>query len=122
MATTVTDDLILEEACSSFDDKVHCANCENCILFKEKNSNTYSLRVKCSAKKWIKKKGGEKYYKYFTVARRKMEKCDAYEPMGEAKEFIKELKKNLPIVDEKYDSKTDKVIEKINKTVKNDKN
>jgi len=111
MATTVTEDLVLEEAESHDKEKIYCANCENCILFKQEDrnsANTYHLRVKCAANKWVKKKGDEKFYKYFTVARRKMEECDRYSPMGEAKEFLKDLKKILPIGDEAYSFLTDK--------------
>lgn len=102
----VEENFLLEEDDSSFDEqKVYCANCENCILFKQLSpeaKNSYHLRVRCSAGMWNKKKGGEKYYKYFTVARRKLDECNAYLPMGEPKEFLKELKKNLPITDESY--------------------
>jgi hypothetical protein len=41
-------------------------------------------------------------YKYFTVARRTTDTCPMYEPMGDAREYLKELKKNLPIKDEIY--------------------
>jgi hypothetical protein len=51
---------------------------------------------------WKKKLGEEKIYKYFTVARRAMEHCPAYEPMGDPREFLRELKKTLPIKDEIY--------------------
>lgn len=89
-----------------FDDNViYCANCENCILFKETtedSQNHYYLRVKCGAGNWNKKKGGEKYYKYFTVARRKTDFCKDYLPMGDAKSFLKDLKSNLPLSDEIY--------------------
>lgn len=105
MATTVTEEILLEEADSSYEEKVYCANCENCILFKqedENTANTYHLRVRCAANHWTKKKGGEKFYKYFTVARRKLDFCEDYLPMGDAKEFLKELKKSLPISDETY--------------------
>jgi len=84
--------------------KVYCANCEHCkiITAPTGSSGEYYLRVRCTAGKWIKKLGEEKIYKYFTVARRSLEFCDAYTPMGDAKEFIRELKKNLPIKDEVY--------------------
>jgi hypothetical protein len=52
----------------------------------------------CGKRSWVKKK----FYKYFTVARRSLDVCDFYEPMGETKQFIKELKKTLPIKDELY--------------------
>ena len=41
--------------------------------------------------------GEEKCYKYFTVARRTLESCDSYEPMGDTKVFLKELKKLKPL-------------------------
>jgi len=50
----------------------------------------------------VKKLGGEKFYKYFTVARRSLASCDSYVPMGDPKEYIKELKNTLPIKDELY--------------------
>lgn len=84
--------------------KVYCANCEHCKLVRSSlgNGSQYQLRVRCDAGKWLKKLGDEKYYKYFTVARRSLDECDSYEPMGDTKEFIRELKKNLPIKDEVY--------------------
>jgi hypothetical protein len=53
---------------------------------------------------WKKKLGEEKIYKYFTVARRSPDECPHYIPMGDPREFIKELKKTLPIKDEVYTS------------------
>jgi hypothetical protein len=58
--------------------------------------------VRCDAGKWKKKLGEEKIYKYFTVARRSLDECDSYEPMGDAKEFIRDLRRSLPIKDELY--------------------
>jgi hypothetical protein len=51
---------------------------------------------------WKKKSGEEKVYKYFTLARRTVSVCGFYEPMGDAKTFIKELKDSLPVKDEIY--------------------
>ncbi len=87
-------------------EKVYCANCIHCKLVRTPagNGNQYYLRVRCDAGKWRKKLGDEKVYKYFTVARRSLDGCDAYVPMGDPKEFIKELKKTLPIKDEVYNS------------------
>ena len=87
-------------------DKIYCANCINCKLVRSPNEDgdAYYLRVRCSAGKWRKKLGGEKVYKYFTVARRSIDECDAYVPMGDPRDFIRELKKNLPIRDEAYSS------------------
>lgn len=84
--------------------KIYCANCEHCKLVRnpQGDGSQYQLRVRCDAGKWRKKLGGEKYYKYFTVGRRSIEECDRYEPMGEEKDFIRELKKTLPIKDEVY--------------------
>ena len=84
--------------------KIYCANCVNCKLVRSPagSSGQYQLRVRCAAGKWRKKLGEEKIYKYFTVARRSLDECDAYEPMGDPKEYIKELKKTLPIKDEVY--------------------
>jgi hypothetical protein len=83
--------------------KIYCANCVNCKLLRTANgSSQYQLRVRCAAGMWKKKLGEEKFYKYFTVARRSLDVCDFYEPMGETKQFIKELKKTLPIKDELY--------------------
>jgi len=84
--------------------KVYCANCEHCKLVRNSSGNEgqYYLRVRCDAGKWRKKLGEEKIYKYFTVARRSLDSCDAYAPMGDPKEYIRELKKSLPIKDELY--------------------
>jgi hypothetical protein len=85
--------------------KIYCANCVNCKLVQDPvgASGQYHLRVRCTAGKWRKKLGEEKIYKYFTVARRSLDSCDAYEPMGDPKEFIRDLKRTLPIKDEVYD-------------------
>jgi len=84
--------------------KIYCANCLHCKLIKlpVENGIKYRLRVKCNAGKWRKKLGEEKYYKYFTVARRSVELCDSYTPMGEVKDYLRDLKKTLPIKDEEY--------------------
>ncbi len=96
----ILDDIDLSDS----EDKIFCANCISCKLIRVCNGNEsqYQLRVRCNAGKWKKKLGEEKYYKYFTVARRSLDQCDAYEPMGETKQYLKELKKNLPIKDEIY--------------------
>ena len=85
-------------------EKIYCANCIHCKLVRiaAGNGSQYYLRVKCNAGKWKKKLGEEKVYKYFTVARRTIDYCNVYEPMGDTKTFLKELKKNLPIKDEIY--------------------
>ena len=85
-------------------DKIFCANCINCKLVRSPSGSPdeYYLRVRCAAGKWRKKLGDEKVYKYFTVARRSLDSCEAYVPMGDAKEFIRELKRTLPIKDETY--------------------
>ncbi|MCG8451961.1 MAG: hypothetical protein MI717_02110 [Spirochaetales bacterium] len=83
--------------------KIYCANCIHCKLIRTRTEDDqYVLRVRCDAGKWKKKLGEEKFYKYFTVARRSLETCDAYTPMGESKPFMKELRKTLPIKDEVY--------------------
>ena len=86
--------------------KIYCANCVHCKLKAEVlgSGGRYQLRVRCDAGKWKKKLGEEKFYKYFTVARRSLAACDAYEPMGDTKEFLRDLKKNLPIKDEVYNN------------------
>lgn len=85
-------------------ERIYCANCTHCKLVRVAagNGSQYFLRVRCDAGRWRKKLGEEKVYKYFTVARRTIETCPEYEPMGDAREFLKELKKNLPIKDEIY--------------------
>jgi hypothetical protein len=85
-------------------DKIYCANCIHCKLIKIAmgDASQYGLRVRCDAGRWRKKLGEEKVYKYFTVIRRTLDECGAYEPMGEAEIFLKDLRKNLPIKDEIY--------------------
>jgi hypothetical protein len=87
-------------------EKIYCANCIHCKLVRAsaEDGDEYYLRVRCAAGKWRKKLGGEKIYKYFTVARRSIDECDMYEPMGDPREFIRELRKSLPIKDEAYTS------------------
>lgn len=97
--------LVVEvEDSDDFENRVYCANCIHCVLLKMPTGvdSQFVLRVKCSTKKWKKKLGEEKVYKFFTVARRTVESCDFYEPMGELKTFLKDLRKSLPIKDEVY--------------------
>ena len=84
--------------------KIYCANCSHCVLFKKTvgDTNTYVMRVRCNRGMWKKKSGEEKVYKYFTLVRRTMGSCEFYDAMGEEKEYIKELRKSLPIKDEIY--------------------
>ena len=83
--------------------KIHCANCIHCKLVRVKtDDNHFQQRVRCEAGHWKKKLGEEKMYKYFTVGRRVLDECPSYEPMGDAKPFLKDLKKTLPIKDEEY--------------------
>ena len=84
--------------------KLYCANCIHCKLVPSSpdGDERYFLRVRCVAGKWRKKLGEEKIYKYCTVARRSISSCDSYEEMGEAREFIRDLKKSLPVKDELY--------------------
>lgn len=84
--------------------KIYCANCKHCKLVPSSpdENGRYFLRVRCAAGKWKKKLGEEKVYKYCTVARRSLDECDAYEEMGDTREFIRDLKKTLPVKDELY--------------------
>jgi len=84
--------------------KIFCANCIHCKLVPspDQAEGGYRLRVRCDAGKWLKKSGEEKIYKYFTVARRSIESCSSYEDMGDAAEFMKDLRKALPTADEIY--------------------
>jgi hypothetical protein len=84
--------------------KIYCANCIHCKLIpaKPEGEDRYVLRIRCAAGKWKKKLGQEKMYKYCTITRRYIDSCDAYEEMGDTREFIRDLKKNLPNKDELY--------------------
>jgi hypothetical protein len=84
--------------------KIYCANCIHCKLIPAvpEGEERYVLRIRCAAGKWKKKLGQEKMYKYCTITRRYLDKCDAYEEMGDTREFIRELRKNLPNRDEFY--------------------
>ncbi|MDR3275728.1 MAG: hypothetical protein LBT11_00730 [Treponema sp.] len=77
--------------------KIYCANCIQCKLVppKVEKETPYGLRIRCAAGKWKKKLGEEKLYKYSTVIRRYVDACDTYEEMGDARKFIRELKKTL---------------------------
>ena len=81
-------------------EKIYCANCMNCKLVPAETDKGHVLRVRCTAGLWKKKLGEEKLYKYFTIARRTPERCEHYEPMGDLKDFLKDLRKNLPVRDE----------------------
>jgi hypothetical protein len=84
--------------------KVYCANCAHCTVFKQivGRIGSYVLRVRCSKGMWTKHSGEEKIYKYFTIVRRTRPACPYYDPMGDEKAFIKELRKSLPVKDEIY--------------------
>jgi hypothetical protein len=84
--------------------KIYCANCGHCKLIPAKPDGleAYLLRVRCTAGKWKKKLGEEKMYKYCTITRRYLDECDAYEEMGDTREFIRDLRKTLPNKDEPY--------------------
>jgi hypothetical protein len=87
-------------------DKIYCANCEHCVVIKVPAGigSKYLLRVKCIQNKWKKKLGEEKFYKYFTVARRIEDECGDYSPMGDnIKGYLRDLRKSLPIKDEVYE-------------------
>ncbi|MDR2393631.1 MAG: hypothetical protein LBD93_05715 [Treponema sp.] len=87
--------------------KIYCANCIHCklltgtllasspISLSVDGEDRYVPRIRCAAGKWKKKLGQEKLYKYSTIIRRYLDYCDAYEAMGDAKDFIRELKKNI---------------------------
>lgn len=91
------------ETCT--ENKIYCANCIHCKLVtaEGENQDEFYLRVRCDAGKWKKKLGEEKIHKYFTVARRSIDYCDMYDDMGDAEDFIKELKMTLPTKDESYE-------------------
>lgn len=85
--------------------RIYCANCIHCKLVPAPSGEgRYRLRVRCDAGKWRKPLGEEKIYKYFTVARRSIESCDAYEDMGESDEYLHDLRSFLPTSDEEYGS------------------
>lgn len=90
------------ETASAETGKIYCANCIHCKLVPapSNSANQFYLRVRCDAGKWRKKLGDEKTYKYFTVARRSIPHCQSYEDMGDSREFIRDLKKSLPMRDE----------------------
>jgi hypothetical protein len=101
---TAESDVELEAGLAPGAGRVFCANCIHCKLMPAPADaeGSYRLRVRCDAGKWRKRLGDEKVYKYFTVARRAIERCDSYEDMGDAAEFIKDLRKLLPTTDELY--------------------
>jgi hypothetical protein len=84
--------------------KIYCANCINCKLVptKDEGDTKYTLKIRCAAGKWKKKLGDEKLYKYATIFRRYLDTCSAYDEMGDAREFIRELRKSLPNRDEPF--------------------
>lgn len=108
MSSSQVEEVSTENAAKSTDEKIYCANCVHCKLVPSPAGiqDQFYLRVRCAAGKWKKKLGEEKIHKYFTITRRCIDYCDAYEPMGETEEFIKQLKKDLPSKDETYDRKS----------------
>jgi hypothetical protein len=96
----------------SINSKIYCANCQHCKLVVSDDEEDFRrLRVRCAAGMWVTRGGAEKYYKYFTVARREREACTRYEPMGDPEDYLRELRRNLPIQDERYDPYTMKICE-----------
>ncbi|NLL99928.1 MAG: hypothetical protein GX220_00525 [Treponema sp.] len=90
--------------CKVKSEKIYCANCINCkLVTSPAGEGQFYLRVRCAADKWKKKLGEEKIYKYFTVSRRSIDYCEAYEPMGDTEEYMRDLRKSLPSKDESYD-------------------
>jgi len=83
---------------------IPCANCSHCVVFKQLIGETqsYVLRVRCSKGMWRKQSGEEKVYKYFSIFRRTVQQCEHYDPMGDEKTYLRELRKSLPIKDEIY--------------------
>ncbi len=82
---------------------IYCANCVHCKLVPTPaGEGSYVLRVRCSEGKWLKPSGEEKIYKYCTVAHRSIDFCEAYDPMGDVNEYIRDLQETLPAVDEVY--------------------
>ncbi len=83
-------------------EKLFCSNCTNCVVVRQYESEPerYVLRVRCLEKKWVKRSGEEKLYKYFTVARRVAYDCLSYTESGDPFPYIKNLRKELPIKDE----------------------
>jgi hypothetical protein len=110
MLDTIESEVEVEPHGVDFDDdaalsgKIYCANCIHCKVVPSSpdGDERYFLRVRCDAGKWRKKLGEEKVYKYCTVARRSLSYCDAYEEMGDPREYLRELKKTLPVRDELY--------------------
>ncbi len=102
---TLQEDLVSDDFDSCEPGKIYCANCIHCKLVPApaEESGQFYLRVRCDAGLWKKKLGGEKQYKYFTVTRRSIDCCDAYEEMGEPSDFLRDLRKTLPIRDELYE-------------------
>ncbi|MDR2632446.1 MAG: hypothetical protein LBC51_02345 [Treponema sp.] len=90
--------------------RIYCANCIHCKLLTGTVLFTLSVdgedrdtpRIRCAAGKWKKKLGQEKLYKYSTIIRRHLEYCDAYEAMGDARDFIRELRKTMSPKDAPY--------------------
>lgn len=87
--------------------KIYCANCGHCVVKRVPTGNPgqFVYRVKCAQNMWKKKLGEDKVFKYFTVIRRTMDECSKYDPMGDSKTFLKQLKKTLPVKDEIYREK-----------------
>ena len=77
--------------------KMYCANCKNCKVVLLAASDGSSLqKVRCAAGHWKKPLGEEKLFPLATVPRRVVRNCPDYDEMGEPKQYMKELKKNLP--------------------------
>jgi hypothetical protein len=101
LASSQEEDIVSDNLAGT---KLFCANCIHCKLISSpaQGANQFYLRVRCAAGKWKKKMGEEKTYKYFTVTRRAIACCDSYESMGDSDEYLRDLRKSLPMKDEPY--------------------
>ena len=82
--------------------KIFCANCINCKVFRHYSSDktAYTQKVRCTAVQWKKPGGGEKTYFLHTLLNRQMEKCSEFEFAGDnladEQTFIQSLRRTLP--------------------------
>ena len=94
--------------------KLYCAHCKHFEIVKRSlgaYEDGFCLSSVCNKNMERKKSGEPKMYKYYTAYRRTMEECPEFELFSDIKSYcsyiyIKYLRRNFPIRDEKYSRKS----------------
>ena len=98
------------------DKLLYCADCVNCKVLKQFNSNksTFVKKIRCSKEQWQYPSGKEKLYEYFTLLQHRPDFCLHYDPNSESfkeqQDYIRDLQLKLPRDRIIYDAETGKEV------------